>query len=154
MQTTSDEGHERAAAPADGGAGGVDEDTHEVELRGGGWSGAIGTVRGAYDLTHELTDSVVWEKVLIEELLLGHAAALLIAQGMQLRELFPDSGYFITRPSNIVFSNGPYIFLKGSLTKPHDPPLRLKEVVLAHVTQVPEGTKMEALMGLLLQQVL
>jgi hypothetical protein len=140
----------------------VDEDTYEVELRGGGWSGAIGRVeeydlkvqRTRLDLTSESSPVVVWDCLQIPELFLSQPAALLIAQGMQLRELFPDSGYFITRPTNIVFSNGPYIFLKGALTKPHDPPPRLKDVVLAHVTQAPEGMPMEKLMGLLLTYVL
>jgi hypothetical protein len=162
MQTVSDEGHERAGAPAAGGTGGVDEDSYEVELRGGGWSGAIGrleeytikTQRTRVDLLNEDSPIIVWECLQIPEFFIAPAAALLIAQGMQLRELFPDSSYFITRPSNLVFSNGPYIFLKGQLTKPHSPPPRLLNVVLAHVTRAPEGMPMEKLMGLLLQLVL
>jgi hypothetical protein len=143
----------------------VDEDSHEVELRGGGWSGPIGRVE-EYNLGKvrtfknglmpEVGEEPLfwWDCLQITELFLSQPAALLVAQGMQLRELFPDSGYFITRPGNIVFSNGPYIFLAGKLTPPNDPPLRLKGVVLAHVTNAPEGMPMEKLLGLLLTHVL
>lgn len=156
MQETSDEGRERADAPAATRAGGVDENTYQVELRGP--NGLIGHADDfVFKSPHRIFKDdlkVEWESVEVKELFLSQAQALLVAQGMLLKELFPPNSYFMVRPDNIIFSHGPYIFLKGAPAKVTDPPPRLKGIVLAHVISAPEGMPMEKLQGLILEQAL
>jgi hypothetical protein len=156
MQTTSDEGHERADASASSGTCGVDEDTYKIELYGGGWSGAIGHAHEGQFAVPHTWKGIRWEHIRIPEFFLGHTAAMLVAQGMLLKDLFPPMSFFRihAKEGDLVPSHGPYILLKGQLTKPDNPPSRLRDVVLAHVFEAPEGMKMEELQGLLLQQVL
>jgi hypothetical protein len=154
MQETSDEGRERADTPAAGGAGGVDEDTYQVELRGP--NGLIGHAADfTFQRPHRIyEEGIEWNSLELKELFLSQTSALLVAQGMLLKELFPYNSYFATQPGNFVFSHGPYIFLKGKPTKVADPPPRLQGVLLAHVTKAPEGMSMDRLRGLILEQVL
>ena len=161
MQETQNEGDERAGSPADTGAGGVDQGPHQVtceyiELCGDGWQNRIGYARD-YSVASERTipnEDVHYDLVVLPELWLEQAPALLIAQGRAIQDFFPPDVYFRLEQSKYIISRGPYFFLKGTLTKPHDPPLRLKGVTLAHVRSAPPEMKMEKLRGLLLEQVL
>jgi hypothetical protein len=136
------------------------EDTYKVELYGGGWSGVIGYARAFEFRTQRFVrkelDVICWESVEIPEFFIGHAQAILVAQGMPLKELFPFNSFLKVhaKEGDLTFSHGPYIFLKGRLAKPNDPPPRLKDVLIAHVISAPDGMSMERLQALLLEQVL
>jgi hypothetical protein len=57
---------------------------------------------------------------------------------MKLSDLFPpDVRFTLERPGDKPFICGPFILLKGELSKPASPPLCLKDMVLARIESVP-----------------
>jgi hypothetical protein len=157
MQEAHDEGRERADSAASGGAGGVDEGTNiVVELRGGGWRGAIGYGREFTFKTplRVIGLPILWEAFEVPEFFFHQPAALLIAQGKLLQDFFPPDVYFAMKDVPHAISRGPYFLLKGEYSKPMDPPPRLKNMVLAHVLEAPSDMKMEDLRARLLEYVL
>jgi hypothetical protein len=160
MQETHDEGNERSAATEAGGAYRLDEDSHEVkiELLGAGWAGPIGH---AHDFNLQIPlrfkskgRHIVWEKLSIKEFFFAPAAAILVAQGRPIQDFFPPDVMFAFIPKARILACGPYFFLKGRLTGPTHPPLRLIDLVLGCVVKCPEDMPMEELRGLLLEQVM
>jgi hypothetical protein len=86
------------------------------------------------------------------ELVLSHVAAMLVMQGMKLSDLFPPDMRFMC--GEHVLGLGPYVFLKGDLSTVQDPPLRLKNLVLAMNIKAPDGMKRDELLSVLLRGVL
>jgi hypothetical protein len=97
---------------------------------------------------------ITWTKLELEEFVFSQPAAILIAQGKPIQELFPPDVRFVYRADAHVVGYGPYFFLKGELSKPIDPPPRLKGVILARVAFAPHDMPMEVIRGKLLEQVL
>jgi hypothetical protein len=135
----------------------VDEGADQViELRGGGWKGAIGYGREFRFKTplRVVGMPIVWESFEVTEFFFHQPAALLIAQGKLLQDFFPPDVYFAMRGVAQPISRGPYFLLKGEYSKPQNPPPRLKNMVLAHVLEAPKDMKMEDLRARLLEYVL
>jgi len=135
----------------------VDESAdHVVELRGGGWKGAIGY---GCEFTFKtplrvIGIPIVWEAFEIPEFFFNPPAAMLIMQGKLLQDFFPPDVYFAMRGVPHTISRGPYFLLKGEYSKPQNPPPRLKNMVLGHVLEAPPDMKMEDLRARLLEYVL
>lgn len=132
----------------------LDGNTHEVALLGGGWSAAIG-----YGLLRSHTiglriAEITWNRLELDEFVFSQPAAILVAQGKPVQDLFPPDVHFEMRADGQVISYGPFFFLKGVLSKPTDPPPRLRDVVLARVLFAPASIPMETVRGKLLEQVL
>lgn len=99
------------------------------------------------------SSGVAFDVVYIKEFFFEHAATVLVVQGMVLQDFFPPDVYFKHAPYADPIARGPFLLLKGELSQPWDPPLRLKNMVLARVNSVPEGMKREELLGHLLRAV-
>ena len=99
-----------AAAPAE--AGGVEQDSHQVniELRGGGWIDAIACVRNSWwsggQYQTEKSGIRFWH-VIIGTLVLHHAPAVLVLQGMLLQDLFAPDTHFIDQNTKTVLISRP-----------------------------------------------
>lgn len=155
MQETHDEGEQRAGEASDAWPYRVDAYPDEVVLLGGGWKDAIG--HGILDrivAQNRCANVIYWDKFELDELVFSQAAAILIMQGMLLQDFFPPDVLFQHVRCPRIVHRGPFFFLKGALSKPQDPPMRLKNVVLASVTEAPPDMPMEKLRGLLLEQIL
>ena len=136
----------------------MDEDSDRIELVGGSIAGVT-----AYCLKHSQSTRVYPKGTQpeleywlhrIPELVLGHTAALLLAQGMRLQDMLAPSCFFRDARSGRVLVEGPYIVLAGTLSKPADPPPRVLDLVFARVRRMPSGMTKEQLLGQLLQEVL
>lgn len=151
MQETSDEGHERSASAEADPLQGLDQDSNRVELRGGGWKGAIGYCGNVSVMRGMRTAGIEFEVIRAQTFYFAHAAAILVVQGMFIQDFFPPDVYF--ERNRQLFAHGPFLLLKGTLSTAEDPPPRLKNMVLAHVLSTPEGISREPLLGLLLRAV-
>lgn len=154
MQKTSDEGRHGSAAEEAGGPERLDKNSYRVELLGGGWVGAVGhakTWRTRAPL-FAADRRVEFALVEAETFFFGHAAALLVVQGMLLQDFFPPDIYFASKAEGVLV-RGPFLLLKGELSLPHDPPLRLKNMVLAHNISAPETLSREELLSALLDAI-
>lgn len=87
---------------------------------------------------------MTWWEVRVSEFFFEHTATVLIAQGM------PLENFFMRCQFTGFDKRGQFILLKGALSSPASPPLRLTDVVLAHVTALPEGMTKPALLSHLL----
>lgn len=96
-----------------------------------------------------------WERLRIPTFFFEHAATILVVQGMVLQDFFPPDVYFQNLGSldEEPLARGPFLLLKGELSMPWDPPLRLKDMVLAKVTKMPKDMAREELLALLLRTV-
>jgi hypothetical protein len=119
----------------------MDKDSDRVELRGGGWSGAIGATRH----WEEFGKTCQLETGKVDFLLLrfpwgfvfSHAPAMLVIQGMLLSDFFSPSDVYFTDGTKTLLT-GPFILVRGILSEVQDPPPRLKQLVLAKVLRAPE----------------
>lgn len=151
MQVQQDEGSVGAPADSTAETTGLDQSPDRVELRGGGWKGAIGYGHNFKLVSPCTTGGVLFELICIKEFFFLQAATILIVQGMVLSDFFPPDVYFARRGLDEALSRGPYVFLQGKLTEPHQPPLRLRDLVLARVHDVPSGMSKEQVLGGLLR---
>ncbi len=151
LQAVPDESGSGAGASEGAPATRVEQGAFRVELRGGGWSTAIGRVRNECIFERlALSNGLRFVRIQLDAFIFGHAAAVLQMQGMPLQDFFaPDAEFVDTQGS--VFSLGPYVFLKGELSQPWEPPLRIKNVVLAAVESVPEELTKEEVHAALLE---
>jgi hypothetical protein len=151
VQATQDEGDQRTASAEAGATEGLDEDSHGVALRGGGWVVDIATT-GAIAVTPEVEhDGVKFKLVHIPELELSHAACMLVLQGATMQYLFPPDAHFDFQGGNERFVEGPFIMIRGELTPFDKPPLLIKHLALAKVISHPEEMKKDELLGALLK---
>ena len=121
----------------------------EVELISSGWKSPIGKCSGFVSASPVTAGPLELELVELDELVFGHTAAVLVTQGAQLQSFFPPNACF--RFGGINLSAGPYILLKASLAGRVLPPLRLWDVVLAHLLkEPPEDMKKDEFLGWLL----
>jgi hypothetical protein len=74
--------------------------------------------------------SVPWRRIDIPELFWSHTATLMILGGTQLQRFFHDC--YIDAPDIVI---GPFVLLRGEMSKPYLPVQSMTDVVLA---QVPE----------------
>ena len=99
---------------------------------------------------------IVANLLTIPVLKLSPTAALLVLQGMQLSQLFPDDAKFVhthledPKQGLGEIERGPFILLAGKLTPFSDPMPRLLDVSLAAISGVPEGLTREEVAGALL----
>lgn len=77
---------------------------------------------------------------------------MLVVQGMLLQDFFPPDVYFCHASGQSV-AQGPFFLLRGTLSLPHDPPLRLMNMTLAKVESLPAGMSKEEMLGVLLSNV-
>ena len=151
MQTLHDESGEGAGGTGAGEAARVDARTDRVELRGGGWPGAVARVQ---DFTLQSRfrkyGELAYVRVAVGALVLNHAPAILVMQGLLLQDLFAPDTFFAFRGE--VLARGPFVLLRGTLSTPQDPPLRLKDVVLAAVERAPAGMTREEVLATLLEE--
>jgi hypothetical protein len=154
MQEAHDEGIERAPAAAADQSGRLDASAYEVELLGGGWSGVIGSGRVSGHVRGLCVGRIVWNMIELHELVLCQAAGILVVQGKPIQDFFPPDTRLVRADNQDLVCYGPFFFLKGTLSRPADPPMRLKNVVLGRVFSAPEDLSMEAVRGKLLEQVL
>ena len=84
-----------------------------------------------------------------------HAATILVVQGMILQDFFPPDVYWqsVVGGKRHAYGPGPFLLLKGELSQPWDPPLRLKNMELARVISAPKDMKREELLGHLLRAI-
>ena len=165
MQKTYDEDCDSTATTEVDRRQRLDPDPYRVELRAAGWSGAIAHAvsftmsRPAERLGERLLlskEGLEFVLVHIPDLVLSQAAAILVLQGMQLQALFQNA-YFVAVSE--VFAKGaeppllpgPLTLLRGNLSEPQDLPPRLKHVVLARISHVPEGMSQEKVLSILLE---
>lgn len=129
-----------------------------IELRGGGWVDAVARVNNTWVshsglFTPATKSGIHFTKVEIDALLLHHAPAVLVLQGMLLQDLFMPDMYFIDQETKIVLVRGPWVFLKGTLSERWRTPLRINDVTLAALEHVPEGLTREQVLAELLEAV-
>lgn len=137
MQTEQNEGGSCPGSGQAETAGRLDQDSRQVELRGGGWPGVIAHCRTLlYDSAQPQSD-LEGLVIRIPELMLSQAAALLITQGMPLQDFFPPDVHFSAPPEPTKI-DGPFLLLQGRLSDLWDPPPRLKDVVLVKVRSAPD----------------
>ncbi len=117
----------------------MDEGPHRVALVGGGWSGPIGHCRDFKWTRPVRTGSIEWESIESSAFVFSQTAALLVAQGMKLSQLLPPDVRFDLSSVGVEGPTGPFLLLKGTLSTPDSPPMRLKDMVLARLTRVPVG---------------
>lgn len=157
MQAVQHEGNAGADAPGSTEAGRVDQGPYEVavELRGGGWVDAVASVRGALSLSRQtpVSGELAYALARIDSLVLRHAPSVLVLQGMLLQDLFVPDVYFFDLDANQVLMRGPWVFLKGALSKRWQTPLRIDGVVLASLDHVPEEMSREQVLSALLEAV-
>jgi hypothetical protein len=96
---------------------------------------------------------LAWETIRSPAFYFEHAATILVVQGMVLQDFFPPDVRFVNVASldETPIAEGPFLLLKGELSMPWDPPLRLKNMVLAKVTKMPEDMTREQLLAILLR---
>jgi hypothetical protein len=152
MQKVQNENHQGAGAEEARPAEGLGENTGQIELIGDGWSSPIGWCRKLTFISC-MTDGIEWWRVVLPSFMLGQTAGLLTLQGQKLQDFFSSATRFRADVGHLG-PTGPFLLLKGALSKPNNPPLRLIDVVLASVTRVPEGMKEDELLSKLLAAVL
>jgi hypothetical protein len=129
MQALQDEGREGPGPAPAGGAEGLDQDSNRVELLCSGFSGARGWCRNITIDYKRRVDCITYTRIRISELVLAPADAVLVLQGRLIKDLFLPNAFFRLREN--VLARGPFIYLAGELAAMHDPPPRLKNVILA-----------------------
>lgn len=125
-----------------------------IELVGGGWKGAIGRASSISIMRCE--DEFRWTLFSIPRLQLGHAAAMLLFQGMTLQDFFPIDSFIrlSARPDTIIMSQGLHILLAGTPSKPGWVPVSLEGVRLGHITPVPPDLTRDRLLQTMLGRIL
>lgn len=97
-------------------------------------------------------NGVNYTRIWLDGFVFNHAAAVLQMQGMALQDFFPPDSYFLLNgDTEIPGARGPFVFLRGTLSGPWEPPLRIKNVFLAAVHAVPDGMTKEELLAFLLE---
>ena len=92
-----------------------------------------------------------YQHISIDEFVFDHAATILVVQGMVVQHFFtPDTCF---KRGDLLLAEGPFIYLAGELSWPWDPPMRLKEVELAAIQDVPSGMTREEMLSALLQDI-
>jgi hypothetical protein len=103
------------------------------------------TPRGELHYTRLKLDAFIFDQV----------AGVLVMQGMTLQDLFPPDAHFVCvwekHPAQILVA-GPFVLLKGEASAGWDPPLRLKDVVLAALESVPAGMTRDDVLAFLLKE--
>jgi hypothetical protein len=152
MQALQDESDSRPSAADAGGAQGVDKDSDRVELRG--TRGLIGYCNEFSIVKNLNTKGILWQKITSPAFFFHQASAILVIQGLMLQDLFPPSGRFVyTKNADEPIGRGPFILLKGELATAGDPPLRLKNMVLASLLEFPANLAKEEFLGSLLRAI-
>ncbi len=156
VQTPQHDGGEGTGAEAPAATEGVGQDPHRMIITADGWNDPIGrfdvvpkivdrTLRGEDGLLHH------YAFIFGENFVFRRAAALLVVQGMMLQELFPaDARLHSARETHYVVARGPFLYLAGELSLPHDPPLRLKKPIFAALRGVPPALINQKLLSALL----
>lgn len=151
----------RSAAPAGPDtAGGLHENTHRMKwiLHAPGWPANPAFAReGSYvgKSTRLPLGRVLWRCFNFKELRLSASAALLILQGMPIKDIFPPDASLIEEPDEgaMVIHTGPFIFLKGTFDSLHSP-VCIHDMVVAGILEAPKGVEEKVLLGALLEEVL
>lgn len=157
VQATPDEGCEGTRTAEAERAGGMEQDSYRVmspciELVGGGWNGPIATTREVH--VQRYAEPFSWLQIFIPELRLGHAAGLLLLQGMLLQDLLPLDSYFRLREgTKTIIGKGLHLLLKRGDFSPIARPLALKNVWLGHLDKVPDDLTRDQLLNTLMKQV-
>jgi hypothetical protein len=124
-----------------------------VELVGGGWKGVIAQASG---LTWQACeDEFTWQLFSIKKLRLGHAAALLLFQGMKPQDYFTiDSFIRVTgQPERIIMGTGLHILLSGTPSKPGWVPVSLEDVTIGHISPVPDDLTRDLLLATMMRRI-
>ena len=155
MQASHDESNVSSGTGEGSGTQRLDKDTDRVELVGDGRPVPIGYCYAFQLMKGMRTDHVHFDMIRSPSFVFEHAAALLAVQGKYLQEFFSPWVYFQYKKAGAVsvVSHGPYILLEGALSKTYDPPLRLQNLVLAHVLSSPEDMSRDRLLAVLLHAV-
>lgn len=108
-----------------------------MSLCASGWQSPIGTIRGLHLTRIEKKSeekTLTWYKLAIDELVLSRPAALLVIQGMPLKNLFPPDCAFCTEntTSPVIVFNAPIVLLDREVRLLANPP-KLTKVTLGMV---------------------
>ena len=155
MQKIFDEGHASAPSTNASGPRGVVEDPGEVAFCGAGWAQCIGRFVGLRQTTGSLKlperEPAAYLCLCADAFVFTPVSAILVMWGRPLSDFFAPDSYL--RYPNGIWHSGPFFLLKGGLSKPEDPPTRLKRVVLVQAPPPPEGVSRQEYLGLLLKDV-
>ncbi len=135
----------------------VGKDSFElvIELRGGGWIDAIAHVQNSWGYrTGCSAEGLHFNLVACDALVFHHAPAVLVLQGMTMEQLLAPDTYFFDVVADKKLASGPWVLLKSRLSESWEPPLRLKNVVLAEIKRVPADMSREKMLSLLLDAIL
>jgi hypothetical protein len=93
--------------------------------------------------------NIFWSKYYFNNLVFSQMTACIVMQGADLRSIFSARSYCVlqhtheapnlTIEDERVLDYGPFYLLKGVPSQVYDPPLRLKNVVMARLGAHPEG---------------
>jgi hypothetical protein len=107
---------------------------------------------GSFEVRPCEVKGIVFDRIDISELFFGHAASILIAQGMAIQDLFSMDSRF--ESEGHVLARAPFIYLAGEYAALADPPARIKKAIIANIIELPEEiSKREDLLAALLQAV-
>jgi len=141
-------------------ARGVHQDPHRVTmpwvLHAPGWptnpaSAHAGTFSDR--CTHLSNGPVHWRAFYFKELRLSSGAALLILQGMLIKDIFPPDATLVEAGDPLVIHTGPFFFLRG-VFDPLRTPVSLHDVVLASIIETVGEPAEQELLGALVGEVL
>jgi hypothetical protein len=121
---------------------------YRVEFKMHGTQGAFARMPLGSVLLHDHTQhakgSITWTKYSAPALVFSQLTACLILQGADLRNVFTERAYAVIANKDgeevRILDYGPFYLLKGSLSPVHEPPLRLRDVVLARLQERPKDT--------------
>jgi len=139
-----DEGHVDAPRAGAGGTEGLHQNPYQVEVTTFGRASPVG--RCSPVIVAQINRAgLVWNRLDIERLELSHVSALLVIQGLPLKKLF--EGVLFSSPT--FQFKGVYTLLRGGLSSPIAPPLRLEDIVLAEVVSAQDWSSEEILSAML-----
>jgi hypothetical protein len=153
VQETHDEGDQSTGAAVAGGPEGLGQHQYRIEFRAQGFEGAFARASQFTKTIPEVTQhpkgSLIWSKYCFGALTFSQTTACIVLQGADLRNIFTARACCVlvhthTTPSlekveEHILDYGPFYLLKGVPSPVHDPPLRLKNVVMARLGTQPEG---------------
>lgn len=137
MSTAHDESSGSPSGSGTNPPGGLQSYPEQLTLRASGWQSPIGTVRGLRLARIEKKaeeKALAWYKLHIDELVLSRPAALLVIQGMPLKNLFPpDCAFCFENTMNpVVNFDAPIVLLNREVRLLSNPP-KLTHVALGVV---------------------
>ena len=120
---------------------------YRVEFRSHGTEGAFARSSGFFSARHHEStphpDGMIqWARYEHHALTFSHLATCLVLQGADLRNIFTERSFAVICDGEkdvVVWDHGPFYLLKGTLSSVGDPPLRLKDAVLACLVDYPKN---------------